>query len=78
MRVFSKLINGFYILITGASHADELQLLFPYDDYPYVPLDSEYATLSKTMVKLWVSFAADGYARHHSLSQLELVTLTIF
>jgi len=55
-----NIYNKVYCLLPGASHADELQLLFPYDDFPYIPLDSVHANMSLTMVKLWVSFAENG------------------
>ncbi|CAG7828561.1 unnamed protein product [Allacma fusca] len=44
----------------GASHADELQYFFLYDGYPEITTDSPWYNYSKTLVKMWVDFAATG------------------
>jgi len=44
----------------GAAHGDELQFLFPYYPFPFIPLGSKNANFSQVMVHLWVSFADTG------------------
>ena len=44
----------------GASHADEVQFLFPNGKFPRIDLGSPFANFSQMMVKIWVNFANTG------------------
>lgn len=45
-----------------ASHADEIQFLYPYSGYPYIePSDTKYFPFSEFLVKLWAHFGKTGY-----------------
>ncbi|ODN01050.1 Fatty acyl-CoA hydrolase precursor, medium chain [Orchesella cincta] len=56
-----KYLVGFPPKPDAASHADELQFLFPYSGYPEYPTtDTEYFPFSEYMVRLWAHFAKTG------------------
>jgi carboxylesterase type B len=44
----------------GAGHADELQYIFPYESFSYIPTDSPHFNFSRMLVRLWASFADSG------------------
>lgn len=56
-------IAEFFILITGVSHAEELQFLFPIGrELFYTSLPSkEDELMREAIVQLWVNFATYGY-----------------
>ncbi|CAG7835485.1 unnamed protein product [Allacma fusca] len=59
-RSYGAAVKEIYPALTGAAHADELQYLFEYDDYPVITTDSPWFPFSEMLVRIWVSFAATG------------------
>jgi len=46
--------------ISSPGHADEMQYLFPCENFPYIHSNSSDFGFSETLLQFWASFAAEG------------------
>jgi len=59
--------------VSGVSEGDELQYLFNTGRFNSLPLNTTDGDISQQFVKLWVSFAREGYVCTHTVPYIHFL-----